>query len=55
MSAHRCDLPTGWRAVYILDGKKITCPVCNTEWVRERYARYRVWTTVRADGKKERR
>lgn len=36
-------------------GSKIFCQACNAMWCRERYSRWKVWATVRADGKKERR
>jgi len=45
-----CSLPK-WRWV----GRKFLCQTCNTWWVVERYIKWRVWTTVRTNGKKERR
>lgn len=46
---HSCKLPR-----YRFRGAKFTCFVCNAEWVRERYIRWNVWTTIQ-NGKKVRR
>lgn len=53
MIEHQCILPMGWTRPFL--GQKFICLACNTVWVRERYARYRVWATVRPNGRKERR
>lgn len=50
MSEHQCELPRlRWRR------RRFKCETCNANWVVVRYIKWKVWMTVRANGKVERR